>query len=105
MYGEVKQYIREWDYSRYNLVDPVIEPKNMSLFQVEVALADCYRKFYMGKMMDVMTKKDDFKRGFMMRATKLFMGSPFIFKKLKVSMLGKIPAKVEEVKKKFKTES
>jgi anaerobic magnesium-protoporphyrin IX monomethyl ester cyclase len=96
MYGDVRQYIREWDYSRYNLVDPVIEPKNMSLFQVEVALADCYRKFYMGKMMDVMTMKDDFKRGFMMRATKLFMGSPFIFKKLKVSMLGKIPGAVKD---------
>ena len=93
MYGEVKVYIREWDYSGYNLVDPVIEPKTMSLFQMEVALADCYRKFYMGKMMDVMTMKDDFKRGFMMRATKLFMGSPFIFKKLRVSMLGKIGLK------------
>lgn len=100
-YAEVKQYIREWDYSKYNLVDPIIEPKKMSMLQVEVALAECYRKFYMGKIIEVISMKDDFKRGYMIRATKLFMGSPFIFKKMSIGMLGKIPAKIEEVKRKF----
>ena len=99
LYGSVKQYIGEWDYSKYNLVDPVIEPERMSMRQVEVALAECYRKFYMGKIIEVMTMKDDFKRGYMMRATKLFMGSSFIFNKMCVGMLGKIPARVEKVKK------
>ena len=103
MFADVAEYIRERDYSRYNLVDPVLEPKNMSLLQMEVALADCYRKFYMGKIIEVMTMRDDFKRGYMMRATKLFMGSPFIFKKMRVGMLGKIPAKMEEMKNILKT--
>ena len=100
MYPDFKQHIREWDYSRYNLVDPVIEPKTMSLLQMEVALAECYRKFYMGKITEVMTMKDDFKRRYMMRATKLFMSSPFILKKLGIGIFGKIPAKMEEMKKK-----
>ena len=90
MCADVKQYIRESDYSRYNLVDPVIEPKAMSMLQMEVALAECYRKFYMGKITEVMTMKDDFKRRYMMRATKLFMGSPFILKKLGIGILGKL---------------
>ena len=90
MYAGFKQYIREWDYSKYNLVDPVIEPKAMSMHQMEVALAECYRKFYMGKITEVMTMKDDFKRRYMMRATKLFMGSPFILKKLSLGVLGKL---------------
>ncbi|HEY6871671.1 MAG TPA: cobalamin-dependent protein [Geobacteraceae bacterium] len=90
MYAGVRQYIRETDYSRFNMVDPVIEPKQMTTFQVEVALADCYRKFYMGKMAEVMTMKNDFKRAFILRATKLFMGSSFIMKKLCVGMFGKI---------------
>jgi anaerobic magnesium-protoporphyrin IX monomethyl ester cyclase len=94
-YAEVRQQIRERDYARYNLVDPIIEPKSMSMLQMEVALAECYRKFYMGKILEVMTMKDDFKRGYMLRSTKLFMGSPFIFKKLRVGMLGKIGVKVE----------
>jgi anaerobic magnesium-protoporphyrin IX monomethyl ester cyclase len=93
MYSDVKQYIREWDYSNYNLVDPVIEPKAMSMLQMEVALADCYRKFYMGKIIEVMAMKDDFKRSYMMRATRLFMGSPFILKKLSIGILGKLRLK------------
>jgi anaerobic magnesium-protoporphyrin IX monomethyl ester cyclase len=90
MYPDVRQFIREWDYSKYNLVDPVIEPKALSMLQMEVALAECYRKFYMGKIIEVMTMKDDFKRRYMMRATKLFMSSPFILKKLRLGVLGKL---------------
>jgi anaerobic magnesium-protoporphyrin IX monomethyl ester cyclase len=102
MYEDLRQYIREWDYSKYNLVAPIIEPKEMSMLQIEVAIVDCYRKFYMGKIIEVMTMKDDFKRGCLIRFTKLFMGSSFVFKKLGVGILGKIPAKVEEMKIKFK---
>jgi anaerobic magnesium-protoporphyrin IX monomethyl ester cyclase len=90
MYADVKQYIRVKDYTKYNLVDPVIEPEAMSILQMEIALAECYRKFYMGKIIEVMTMKDDFKRRYMMRATKLFMGSPFILKKLSLGVLGKL---------------
>ena len=73
----------------------------MSMLQIEVAIVDCYRKFYMGKILEVMTMKDDFKRGCLMRFTKLFMGSPFVFKKFGVGIFGKIPAKIEEIKNKF----
>jgi len=95
MYEDVKPFIRQWDYSKYNLVDPVVEPKGMSMLQVDVALADCFRKFYMSKILDVMTMKDDFKRGYLLRATKLFMSSPFVMRKLGVGLLGKIKLKAE----------
>jgi anaerobic magnesium-protoporphyrin IX monomethyl ester cyclase len=93
MYAEVKEYIGERDYAKYNLVDPVIEPEQMSLNQVEVAIIDCYRKFYMGKMIEVMTMKDDFRRGCLIRFTKLFMGSSFVFRKLGVGIMGKLRGK------------
>jgi anaerobic magnesium-protoporphyrin IX monomethyl ester cyclase len=95
MYADVRRYIREWDYSKYNLVDPIIEPEKMSMLQIEVAIVDCYRKFYMGKIIEVMTMKDNFKRGYLMRFTKLFMGSSFIVKKMGVGILGKLRLKVE----------
>jgi hypothetical protein len=38
-----------------------------------------------------------------MRITKLFMGSSFVMKKLGVGILGRIPAKMDEIKKKFKS--
>lgn len=105
MYEDVKPYIRVDDYAKYNLIDPIIEPVQMSMLQIEVAIVDCYRKFNMSKILDVMTMKDDFRRGYLMRATKLMMGSSFIVKKLGVGILGKIPAKMEEMKRKLKVES
>ncbi len=39
-----------------------------------------------------------------MRATRLFMGSSFILKKMCVGMFGKIPAKMQETKKKLRGE-
>jgi anaerobic magnesium-protoporphyrin IX monomethyl ester cyclase len=89
-YGAVRSYIREWDYAKYNLVAPVIEPEKMSLLQVEAAIVECYRKFYMGKFIDVMRLKDGFKRSCLLRFTKLFMGSSFVFKKLGVRLLSKM---------------
>ncbi len=104
LHGEVEEFIRVDDYARYNLIDSIIQPKEMSLLQIEVAIVDCFRKFNMGKILDVMTMKDDFRRGYLLRASKLMMGSSFIVKKMGVGLLGKIPAKVEELKKRFRDE-
>jgi len=98
-YTDLKPFIRVHDYGKYNLVDPVLEPRNMSILQIEVAQADCYRRFYMGKIMEFMTMKATFKRDYLMRITKLFMGSSFVIKKLGIGILGKIPAKLEEMKR------
>jgi anaerobic magnesium-protoporphyrin IX monomethyl ester cyclase len=80
-------------------VDPVLDPHKMSILQIEVAQADCYRRFYMGKIIDFMTMKATFRRDYLMRITKLFMGSSFVMKKLGIGMLGKIPAKMEEMRR------
>jgi anaerobic magnesium-protoporphyrin IX monomethyl ester cyclase len=76
----------------------------MSILQIEVAIVECYRKYNMGKILDVMTMKDDFRRNYLLRATKLMLGSSYIVKKLGVAILGKIPAKMEEMKRKFRDE-
>jgi len=101
-YNDLKPLIRVHDYGKYNLVDPVLEPHHMSMLEIEVAIADGYRRFYMAKIMEYMTMKATFKRDFLMRITKLFMGSSFVMKKLGVGIFGKIPAKMEEVKRKLK---
>jgi anaerobic magnesium-protoporphyrin IX monomethyl ester cyclase len=98
-YPDLKPQLRVRDFGRYNLVDPVLEPHNMSILQIEVAQADCYRHFYMGKIIEFMTMKATFRRDYLMRITKLFMGSSFVMKKLGVGMLGKIPAKMEEMRR------
>jgi anaerobic magnesium-protoporphyrin IX monomethyl ester cyclase len=81
------------------MVDPVIEPHCMSTLQIEVAIADGYRRFYMGKIIEFMTMKATFRRDYLMRITKLFMGSSFVMKKLGLGIIGKIPAKMEELRR------
>lgn len=100
-YHDLKPFVRASDYGKYNMVDPVLEPRNMSMLQVEVAIADGYRRFYMGKILDYMTMNATFMRDYLLGITKLFMSSPFVMKKLGIGILGKIPAKVEEVKRKY----
>jgi len=102
LYRELKPLIRETDYARYNLIDPVLEPSQMSMLQIEIALVDCFRKFYMGKVLELMTMKDVFRRGYQARATKLIMGSPFIFKKFGMLVLGRVPEKIGEMVQKIK---
>jgi anaerobic magnesium-protoporphyrin IX monomethyl ester cyclase len=101
-YNDLKPLIRVNDYAKYNMVDPVLEPHDMSMLQIEVAIADGYRRFYMGKVLEYMTMKATFKRDYLMRITKLFMGSSFVMKKLGLGILGKIPAKMDELKRKFR---
>jgi anaerobic magnesium-protoporphyrin IX monomethyl ester cyclase len=98
-YTAVKPFIKVNDYGKYNLVDPVVEPRSMSILQMEVALADCFRRFHMGKIIDLMTMKSSPRRNYLTRITKLFMGSQFVIKKLGIGILGKIPAKLEEMKR------
>jgi anaerobic magnesium-protoporphyrin IX monomethyl ester cyclase len=99
VYDDLKPLIRAHDYGKYNLVDPVIEPHKMSILQIEVAIADGYRRFYMGKIIEFMTMKATFRRDYLMRITKLFMSSSFVMKKLGIGILGKIPAKMEEMRR------
>ncbi|MBJ6752852.1 B12-binding domain-containing radical SAM protein [Geomonas anaerohicana] len=79
---ELAPLIREKDYARFNFIDPVLEPETMTLKELQGAINDCYRRFYMGKMLEVMTMKDTFRRGYLVRATKLIMSSSFVIGKL-----------------------
>ena len=73
LYKEMKDRIRVFDYARYNLMTPIIEPYNMTLDQVSVELARCYMTFYAKKMQEVMLLEDGFKRRYMLSAFKAMM--------------------------------
>ncbi len=92
MYEEMEPFIVERDYRKYNLIDPVIKPENMSVEDIDRAIIECYQKFYMGKMNEIMTMKDEFKKQYLLRSMKLMMSSSFIVDKL--GALGSIPPKV-----------
>lgn len=73
LYQEVKDRIRVTDYSKYNLMTPIIEPYAMSLDDVYRALATCYMTFYSHKMREVSDLEDGFKRRYMMSAFEQMM--------------------------------
>ncbi|MDO8987802.1 MAG: radical SAM protein, partial [Coriobacteriia bacterium] len=73
LHEEMKDRIRVTDYSKYNLMTPIIEPYEMSLDDVYRALARCYMVFYRNKMLEVAKLEDGFKRRYMMSAFEQMM--------------------------------
>ncbi|MGE5894634.1 MAG: B12-binding domain-containing radical SAM protein [bacterium] len=95
IYHELKDYIAVDDYRKYNLIDPIIKPKAMTLEELDRAIVDCYRAFYMHRYADMtIEEKDEFKKKYMMTSMKLMMSNSFI--KKKIGAIGEMP---EEVKK------
>ena len=82
LYHEVKDRIAVTDYSKYNLIEPIIEPETMSLREIDEAIIRCYRDFYMPKMTAFRKFPDAFRRDYMLASMKLIMKSSFIVQKL-----------------------
>ncbi len=80
-YEEVKDHIADYDYRNYNLIEPIIKPINMTLRDIDIAIIDCYRRFYMPKMVDFMKIKDPFRKEYLFKSMKLIMKSSFLIKK------------------------
>ncbi len=89
---EVKDHIEIFDYSKYNLIEPIIKPESMTLDDVDLAIIDCYRRFYMPKILEFQKDKDTFRRDYLMKSVKLIMKSSFLMKKF--ARLGMNPAKI-----------
>lgn len=96
IYEELKPYIAVTDYRKYNLVDPVIKPKNMTLEEVDRAIVEGYRDFYMVKFVELMSEcKDEFKKTYLLKSMKMMMSNSFIKKKL--GLLGSMPEEIRKI--------
>jgi len=97
IYQDLKPYIAVTDYRKYNLIDPIIKPKNMTLEELDRAIVDCYRAFYMNRYAEMMLQeKDEFKKKYMVTAMKLMMSNSFIKKKIGATM-GDMPPEVRKI--------
>ncbi len=96
IYDDLKEYIVEKDYRKYNLIDPIIKPKNMTLKELDKAMVDCYRVFYMGKHVELMEEKDEFKKKYLLTSMKLMMTNSFIKKKIG-DVVGEMPEEVRRI--------
>ncbi len=103
MYEEVKQNIAVTDYSKYNLVEPILRPDTMSLEEVRRAIFSCYHKYYMKKAPSYYTQQDTFKREYLKRSLQLIMKNSFLTSLIKEYGLGSLmphahPAEVTAIR-------
>jgi anaerobic magnesium-protoporphyrin IX monomethyl ester cyclase len=82
IHKDMKDRIRVHDYSKYNLVTPIVEPYDMSMEDITKALGQCYMQFYTNKMHEIVNLEEGFKRKYMLSAFVQMMrdhGSNFDF--------------------------
>lgn len=96
IYKDLRDYIVVYDYTKYNLIDPVIKPKSMTLEELDKAIVDCYRAFYMNRYAEMtLEETDEFKKKYMMTSMRLMMSNSFI--KKKIGNIGEMPEDVKKI--------
>lgn len=95
MYADLKPHIVEWDYSKYNLVEPIVKPINMSLDEIHQAVLYCYREYYMYKFPQWIKLPDGLKRRALIQGIKSIMDNSFLKKHM--TGLGGMPAGVRKL--------
>ena len=91
IFDELKPYIATQDYSKYNLVEPVIKPVNMSIKELSQELLNATRLFYMDKLKNL-DNMSSYKKEFMLSVMKLLMEHSYLAKEIK----GVIPPEVRK---------
>ncbi len=79
MYESLKPYIEVWDYSKYNLVEPVIKPIAMTRDELLKEVLNCYKEYYMTKLPQWATMKgNDLKRSVLIKGMKAIIDNSFL---------------------------
>ncbi len=94
LYPELKPYIEVWDYSRYNLVEPVLKPKDMTLNEVRDELGRASMEFYMHKLNTLNTMSPR-KKEFMLKVIRLIAEDSYLAGDMK-AMPGEIKRALEK---------
>lgn len=85
LYPELEQYVATKDYRKYNLVEPVIKPKNMSMQELERELGKASQKFYMHKFQNL-HQLSPWKQEFMLSVLDIFINHSYLAGQMKAAM-------------------
>lgn len=80
LYPDVKEYIVEKDYAKYNLITPIIKPEKMTLEEVNQAIIDCYKEYYMWKVPVFTQEPNEFRRQYLLQSMRVMMRNSFLTK-------------------------
>lgn len=78
LYADLKPYIKEFDYSKYNFTEPIVEPEQMTLTEMKQSVFDCYKSYYMERMKAYMAIPDKFRRDYIIRSVELMVNNSFL---------------------------
>ena len=96
IYPELAPYIEEFDYSKYNLIEPIVKPNNMTREDLNKHLLKAFKEFYMDKLENI-EKMSEFKKNYMIDVTKLLIEDSYLSSQMK----GKMPQKAKEFIEKY----
>jgi anaerobic magnesium-protoporphyrin IX monomethyl ester cyclase len=96
MYESLKPYIEVTDYSKYNLVEPVIKPTAMTRDQLMNEVLRCYKEYYIKKLPQwAKMKNNDLKRSCLIKGMKAIIENSFLKDHMKG--LGGMPRGVRQL--------
>ena len=96
MYESLKPYIETTDYSKYNLVEPVIKPTAMTRDELMKEVLNCYKQYYLRKVPQwAEMKGNKLKRDCLIKGMKAMMKNSFLKDHMKG--LGGMPQKMREL--------
>lgn len=85
LYPELERYVATKDYRKYNLVEPVVKPKGMTMAELERELGRAAQQFYMHKFrnLDSLTP---WKRKFMLAVFDILMNNSYLAGQMRAMM-------------------
>lgn len=92
LYEELRDHVVVHDYAGYNIVDPVVKPREMTLEELRREIVGCYKSYYMEKLPEYDRITDPFKRTYMLTALEAMMQNSFLRNYL--GGLGEMPEEV-----------
>jgi len=98
IYPELAPFIEEFDYSKYNLIEPIVKPVNMTREELNIHLLKAFRDFYMGKL-EKIEEMSEFKKNYMIEVTRLLINDSYLSNQMK----GEMPPEVRKFIEKYIT--
>jgi anaerobic magnesium-protoporphyrin IX monomethyl ester cyclase len=85
LYPKLEKYVATRDYSKYNLVEPVIKPNNMTIEELGRELGKASQKFFMHKFQTLHTLSP-WKQEFMLSVLNLLINHSYLAGQMKAAM-------------------
>lgn len=95
IYKELAPYVEEFDYSKYNLIEPIVKPVNMTREELNKHLLRAFREFYMDKLSTI-EEMSEFKKNYMIDVTRLLINDSYLSSQMKGEMPPKVKALIEK---------